>query len=601
MDIFEHVATWARRRRRRIARWRRRQSTRRLVTMAVGAVLVLSGLVFAYQAMRATSDLRLAARQATQLQEQVVGGSPGASRTLDELRASTSSAEAHTDGILWSIGSHVPVLGKNVAAVRTVSAALDRVAREALPPVVEVSAKVDLDAFSPRDGRIDLDGVAAIAPAVAAADTALTAARDDLDDVDATGLLAPLRRPVGTIKDRIDAAQAAADSSDVAARLMPTMLGGSGTRRYLLVIQNNAEVRASGGIAGSYAIITARNGRLTMGRQGSNLDLRPFRRAVVPMTRDEQTVFTDQLVRDLRDVNVTPDFVRSGEIARAMARSGLDVDIDGVLSVDPVAMSHILAGTGPVTLDGGVGLDQGTAADLLLNQVYLAIDDPVAQDDFYESAARTIFDVVTEGKASSRPVIGGLVRAATENRLMLWSRHADEQTLIARTGISGAFPRGGGPTPHVGVYFGDTTAGKMEYYFDFTVTGTARRCLAGGRQQITVSADLASNAPSGLPRGVSSTDPDVPLSQMRMLAWLYAPSGGRFTDIRLDGEPQVITTARLAGRPETSVPFTLDPGQRRRITATMVTGARQHGDPVLSTTPGVRTIANDVVVPSACT
>ena len=591
---------WARRRRRRLSRWYRRQSGRRLVAIGVAVVAALSLLVFAYQAVRATSDLRRAAQQASQLQEQVLAGDAGSAGTLDALRSSTSSAEAHTDGVLWSIGSHLPVVGRNVGAIRSVSAALDRVARDALPPVVEVSTKVDLDAFSPVDGRIDLANVAAIAPAVSTAHTALTSARDELADVDPTNLLSPLRRPVGTIKELVGSAQAAAASSDVAARLMPTMLGGDGTRRYLLLVQNNAEVRATGGITGSYAVITARNGRLTMGEQGSNLDLRPFDRPVVPMRRDETSVFTRQLVTDLRDANVTPDFARTGEIARAMAKKGLDVDVDGVLSVDPVAMSHVLGGTGPVTLDGGVTLDQGTAVEVLLNGVYLTISDLQAQDDFYESAARSVFDAVTSGAVPSRPVIGGLVRAAHENRLMLWSRHADEQAAIGRTGIAGAFPTGGGTTPHVGVHFGDTTASKMEYYFDFTVLGTARRCLAGGRQLVTVTADVSSDAPTGLPRGVSSTDPDVPLSQMRLLAWLYAPSGGRFTDIRVDDEPQLVTTASLGGRAETSVPFTLDPGQRRRITATMLTGRGQVDEPVLTTTPGVRTIRNDVAIPSAC-
>ncbi len=596
----DRTARWARRRRRRLDRWYRRQSGRRLAAIGLAALVALGVLAFAYQAVHATSDLRQAARQATQLREQVVAGDAGSARTLEALRASTSSAESHTDGPLWSIGSHLPVVGRNIDAVRSVSAALDTVAREALPPVVEVSTKVDLNAFSPNDGRIDLANVAAIAPAVSTARTALTQARDELADVDPTGLLTPLRRPVGTIKQQIDSAQAAAASSDVAARLMPTMLGGDGTRRYLLLVQNNAEVRATGGIAGSYAVITARNGRLTMGEQGSNLDLRPFARPVVPMTRDETSVFTRQLVTDLRDVNVTPDFARSGEIARAMAEQGLDVDVDGVLSVDPVAMSHILGGTGPVTLDSGVTLDQASVVELLLNRVYLTVSDLNAQDDFYEAAARSIFDVVRSGSVPSRPVIGGLVRAANENRLMLWSRHADEQAAIAETGLAGGFPTDDGATPHVGVYFGDTTASKMEYYFDFTVLGTARRCLDGGRQLITVTADVSSDAPTGLPRGVSSIDTGVPLSQMRLLTWLYAPAGGRFTDIRLDGEPQLVTTASLGGRAETSVPFTLDPGQRRRIVATMLTGPGQDGDPVIATTPGVRTIRNDVAIPSAC-
>lgn len=568
--------------------------------MAVGALLVLGLLVFSYQALRTTSDLRRAAQQATQLQEQVITGDRVSAETLDALQASTSAAESRTDGLLWSIGSHVPLVGDNVEAIRTVSRALDLVAREALPPVVDVSTKVDLNAFSPSNGTIDLANVTAIAPAVAAASSALTTAQADLAGVDPTDLLSPLRRPIGTIKQQVDSAQKAAASSDVAARLMPTMLGGEGTRRYLLLIQNNAAVRATGGITGSFAIISAKDGRLRMGRQGSIADLPPFDRPVVPMTQDERSVFTDQLVRDIRNVNVTPDFPRTGEIARAMAAKGLDVDVDGVLSVDPITMSYILAGTGPVTLPSGVSLDQATAVELLLNRVYLAIADPTAQDDFYESAARTIFDVVTEGLAPSRPVIGAMVRAADENRLMMWSRHPEEQAAIESTGISGVLPQDTGDVPYVGLYFGDTARTKMEYYFDFTATTRSVRCLDDGRQQIVLTADVSSDAPRGLPRGVSSIDQDVPKSQMNLLAWLYAPFGGRFTDIRLDGEPQLITTAKLGGRAETSVPFVLEPGQRGRITATIVTGPGQTADPVLSTTPGIQTMQNDIRIPSAC-
>ena len=599
-SFADRVSTTVRRRRRRLRRWYQRRGGARVIGTVVVSLLVIGGLVFALQAFTASSDLRRAASQATVLQDQIVTGNAGAAGTLEALQRSTASAKDQTDGFLWSIGSRIPILGNNVGAVRAVSAILDDVATTALPPVVEVSSSLDLDAFSPQGGTIDLANVVSIAPAVAAADASLTSARADLDKVDSTGLLLPLREPIATVKDRLVAAQSAAASANVAARLMPTMLGQGETRRYLLLIQNNAEVRATGGIPGSYAVITARNGRIKMGQQGSIFDLPQFTSPVVPLTSDEKTVFTEQMVRDLRDITVTPDFPRTGEIARAMARDGLDTDIDGVISVDPVAMSYILGGTGPVTLDSGVTLDQTTAVDLLLSQVYLAFTDLDAQDDFFEAAARKIFDAVTSGTAQSRPVIAAMVRAATENRLTMWSSHPDEQAQIRRTGLSGAFATDEGSVPHLGVYFGDAVGGKMQYYFDFTTVATSTRCLEGGRQLITMTTELVSSAPLGLPARVAGIDPDVPAGEMRLITWLYAPFGGRFTDIRLDGESQLITTAELDGRAETSVPVTLAPGQRRTLTATVVTGPGQDADGVLSTTPGIRTIVNDLPIASAC-
>ena len=43
------------------------------------------------------------------------------------------------------------------------------------------------------------------------------------------------------------------------------MFVGGCLRRYLLIITNNAESRATGGFTGSYAVITAENGKLTVG------------------------------------------------------------------------------------------------------------------------------------------------------------------------------------------------------------------------------------------------------------------------------------------------------------------------------------------------
>lgn len=564
--------------------------------MLAGLVVVL----FARDALAARSSLRQAAGQAEVLQAQIVAGdTKGAASSLAALRKSSAEARSATDGILWDIGCHIPLLGDNFSSSQTVAAVLGTVVDEALPPIVDVSNQVNLDAFSPHGGRFDLSRLDAVAPAAAAADRALTTARTRLDRIDAGSLLLPLKAPVRTIQANIDSAQSAARAGTIAARLMPAMMGQGGTRRYLLLIQNNAEARATGGIAGSYAVITAKRGRLTMGKQGSSVDFGSINSPVVAMTQDEKSVFTDQLVSDVRDVNVTPDFPRSAEIARAMAKQALGVDIDGVLSVDPVAMSYILAGTGPVNLGQGVVLDQTTAVDALLNTIYLRLD-PALQDGFFQITARTIFDAVTAGKVQPLPVIAGLVRAADENRLMIWSSRPDEQAEIAATGLAGTFAGDTGTSPHVGLYLGDSAGGKMQYYLDTTTVARATRCLADGTQEITLSAQLVSSAPRGLPVSVTGFDKTLDDGEMRFFAWLYAPFGGRFTSVALDGEAQPITTGRLDGRAETSVPVSLPPGATRTLTATMRTGAGQDADGVVSTTPGVRTSQNDRPIASAC-
>ena len=196
---------------------------------------------------------------------------------------------------------------------------------------------------------------------------------------------------------------------------------------------------------------------------------------------------------------------------------GLDENVDGVVSVDPVAMSFILGGTGPVTLSDGAVLTQENAVEVLLSAVYRSYPDAKRQDDTFERAARTIFDVVKSGRGESRLAIAGMVRAAKENRLMVWSSRKDEQRLIGPSALSGALSRNDGPTPHVGLYLNDAASTKMEYYLDYATRVTTGRCLDGDVQELFTTTQITSTAPANAadlpqrhgkrPRGEAGRDP----------------------------------------------------------------------------------------------
>lgn len=590
-------------RQRRHRPWYRRRTVRKRIYGALWAVLALLILLFAYQAMKATSALRLASTQAGVLQNQIAGGDVEAAReTLAGLQDSTSTAHSNTDGLMWDISSHIPLLGRNFGAVQSVSAVLDNVAQDALPPIVAVAEQVNTNTFSPKGGKIDLGALASIEPSVSKADKALTAARDDISDIDPDSLLTPLGDPVRNVQDKIVTAQTAASSGHLASKLLPTMLGGEGKRSYMLLIQNNAEVRSTGGITGAFAILHADKGRLEMGQQGTVLDFKPIKKPVLKATEGETQVYSQALFTDLRDVNFTPDFPRTGEITTKMVKEGLGEDVDGVISVDPVALSYLLAGTGPVKLENGVVLTDANAVAYLLNGVYVQnVDLPNKQDDIFASAAREIFNVVKAGTGDSRLVIGGLVQATAENRLTVWSAHKDEQKDIAETRLSGAMTSDDGETPHVGVYLNDGASTKLEYYLDTYSTVAATKCLAKGQQQLQTQTALTSNAPANAADlYVAGNGGYAPKGVMLINVRLYSPFGGAFTRVELDGKKQSVSPVRHDGRNVTKLQLLIKPGETRVITTTLLSGRNQKGDVILSTTPGVKPARNNVVTKSAC-
>lgn len=581
-----------------------RKITRTHIGWGLVALLAAVLVVFAWQAVRANSALRLAGNQAQVLQNQIVAGDDVAAKTtMDALADSAQRAKGATDGVLWNLGAMVPVVGKNLSAVQDVSVAIDTIAREALPPVVNLSEEINLNTYSPRKGKVDIKAIEKIGPSVSDASVAIAKANERIRGINAEALLAPLRGPVSSIQAKVSDATSASESATLAAELLPSMLGRDETRRYLLLIQSNAEIRATGGISGSYAILTAKKGRLSMGLQGAIQDLRPFTEPVIPMTKDEKNNFSSALVTDLRNANITPDFPRTAQITRAMVKKGLGEDVDGVISVDPVALSFILDGTGPVKLKQGASLNQENAVEVLLSAIYRFYPDSERQNDTFEDAARKIFNVVKSGRGEARLVIAGMVKGVSENRIMVWSSHEAEQELIAPSDLSGRFLGDDGSTPRVGVFLGDAAATKMGYYLDYSTRVTATRCLDDDVQELVSTTQLTSNAPADaedLPESVTGSGQDTPKGTIRVALRLYSPSGGGFTEVRLNNKKQTVYGDTFKGRNVTRVVVQLRPGETAVVTTAMISGPDQPGDVVLSSTPGIRSQRNDIVTPSAC-
>jgi hypothetical protein len=569
-------------------------------------VLVVAGVLFTWEAFRAYSSIQEAENRAGVLQENIVEGDVDAARmSFERLDDSTSRAHNSTDGPLWWLGAHVPVLGRNVDAVRTVAREIDQVVDEVLPGVVEVADKVRLETYRPKDGRIDLEAVAEAAPVMVKADEVLTAASRDVGEIDAGGLIGPLETPMRQLQARFQGTAVAASAADDAARLLPRMVGGDGTKRtYLLLILNNAEVRSLAGMPGSFAEITAEDGKLDMGRQGGILDVYPLRKPApgAKLSKDEKLLLQSSVTRDIRNTAIHPDFPRVAELSSAIAGKRWKEKYDGVIAVDPVTLGYMLDGLGPVAVGDGVTLNSRNAVAEMLNGVYLKYPiDVVKHDTIFENAARRIFDATVAGSGNSVSVIRALVRGVSERRLMLWSRHEDEQKRILTSGIANTFQSGSG-RPQVGVFVNDNGSDKMTYYLAMGTTVRAVQCFDGFSQELRTTTTLGSNAPSNanqLPLSIVGIDPLAIRGNIKLGLMIAGPKGGTIESMTVDGQPAPIGGARYQGRPVAKVARELPPGQTTVILTTMRTPAANPGDPELRTTPGVVPNA-DSAGPSAC-
>ena len=584
-------------------RGRRRSRTLRRVILALLLVLVACTALLAWvgvDALHARGELKAAAAQVKVLQAQVEKGDRvGAKATLTSLQAHASAARTSTHGPQWSAVRAVPWLGPNIAAVQAVSDVVDGLAVNALPTLMDATALVDPTTLVLDDGRVDLQSLAEAAPAVVAADGEVQAATATLDSINPDELLPAVAAPLEDLRGQVDTVALTTATAARAVQLLPPMLGADGPRQYLMLVQNNAEQRATGGVS-TLIVLKAVNGKVTVTETrsaGGNLADLPT--PILPLTGAEQALFGTGLGIYMADVTFTPDFPRSGQLAAAIWKQQVGADLDGVLSIDPGALAEVLGATGPVTLKSGQVLSSTNAEQLLMNTVYLKILDPQKQDEFFAATAGAVFTAMLAGQGNPGPVVDALARSAREGRVMVWSAHPREQALLSGTVLSGELVGHDGTSPVIGVYLNDGTAAKIGYYLRTDVVATPAQCHRDGSQSVTVRVTMTNTAPKNaadLPPYIASGNV-IPKGQVRMNILLYAPTGGRVDDVRVKSGAQGVFSQTHNGLAVVGRTVQLKPGQSQVIDYDVLTGPAQTGVPKLRVTPTI--FGENHVVPSS--
>ncbi len=578
--------------RRRAVRRRRRGRAVGTAAAVVLLLLVVAVAWFGYDAYRARAALSDARGDVTVLQEQVRAGSADeAETTLARLQDRTGRAHDLTDGALWRLAEHLPWVGADVAAVRTVAEVVDDLARTCLPGLLQATRSVDPAALAPVEGRVDLAPLLAVAPQVVAGDAVVQDAVARLDAVDTDVLMEAVADPVSQVRDQLGQIAGTTASAARAVELIPAMLGADGPRDYLVLVQNNAELRATGGVPGAVLLVRAQDGGIEILEQRAGSGLVVDGDPVLPLSDAEQALFGPDLGTDMRDVTFTPDFPRAAALARGIWQHEVGGAIDGVLAVDPGAVAHLLGATGPVALADGAVITADDAVEMLLSTVYLQIADPDAQDAFFAATATAVFGAVAGGQGDASAVVDALAQSAREGRLLLWSEHEDEQERIAGTVLSGELRGSDGGTPVIGVYLNDGTQAKLDYYLETQVQATTT-CAADGARTTELAVTLTSTAPADaaevLPQYVLGSDGIVRTGESRTNVLIYAPTGGGVADVRIDGVEVGGFGNNHDKLPVIARTITLKPGQIVQMTAVVTSGPGQGDPPSIRVTPTAR-------------
>ena len=556
--------------------------------IAALAIVLLAALIFtAWQVWRVERDLSRAQSSGQRLIDATQSKDRAArNQALSEFLLASKAANNHTTGPLWSVLTHVPVFGDDAEGVRALTRSLDTVAARGVEPLIGTVDEVDGISAG---GRVDLDKVTALQDPVTRARAAFRDGYAAVADLDSSGYAGPLQGRFNTYVDQVGDLSRALGSAQKATEILPGFLGADGPRTYLLVFQNNAEIRATGGLPGSWAEVSAKNGKAEIVRQGSAPAFPRRDTPILPLSAGELEVYSDLLGVYFQDANFTPDFPRAAELMSAHWEEKYGDKLDGVISLDPVALSYLLEGTGPVVV-GDVTLTPENAVEELLNRPYIE-QGTVAQDEFFAEAARSIFTAATGDLDAPLEFVRGLAKAADEQRFRLASFTPSQAEQLSDTQVVGALPRDDGAHPHVFIGLNDATGSKMSYYLRYRTSVEARACddqrqTLSGTMSLnqTITAARARELPESVTGG---GDFGTAEGSQLVVVRIYGPSGGDIEDIKVDGAKVEIQPVQLDNRPVVTLVALLSGPDDVLITWTMQSGEGQVGDGIVGVTPSI--------------
>ncbi|MEA5456985.1 DUF4012 domain-containing protein [Sinomonas sp. JGH33] len=582
-------------RRRALFDWR----SRRVRAWGIGAVvllvLVAAAVWLGVRAHLAQQEIAEAERLAKVVQTQIAQGHADQARdAAQQLASHVDSAHGYVSDPVWLSAGYIPIAGTNFSTTTQLAGILSDVTHGAVLPLAEVSQNIDPATVKPAHGVLDVQAIAAAQPKVSQAASVLQDAYFTVAKVQpGFGAVPQLSEGIDRLKDLLRQAAQQAVAANTATSVLPAMLGDSGPRTYLVLVQNNAELRATGGIPGAAVEVHVDHGHITLGRHTEAKEFQKFPSPVLPLADQTKGLYGTIVGEYFQDINLVPQFPLTAGLAVEMWKRQYGNQADGVLSIDPVALSYLLQATGSVSLPTGETLDSSNAVRVLLSDAYAKYQG-AGKDDFFSTTAGAVFAKIASGGFHPKPMMDALDRSVRERRLLAWSPQAKEQDAIQAAGMSGELPD---QTPQhgvFGVYLNDATGAKMDYYLreSYRVGGVV--CREDGRPTWAVEVTLTNSAPAdagtSLPgyvtgAGIYGVKPGNVKTQVNV----YAPPSSVYLGSWKDGAPLNVHQDMNSGYPVAQTDAELSPGQSVTLRFQFLGAAHADEKPDMISTPTVNT------------
>jgi hypothetical protein len=344
-----------------------------------------------------------------------------------------AAASGLLDSPILSPAVVLPVVGRQVTSVRDLAHAATQVSNIGIQAIGSLRTVINAPHKSGPARIAALDDLASLA-------TTTVKQLSYVNPGPAGRLLPPLAKRYDQFVDQVNQIRGRLEHASAVASSLGQILKGPST--YLLLVANNAEMRAGSGMFLNAGTLTFDDGHVKL---GSLYDTGTIRvpKGAVPVGGDlaARWGWLDP-GQDWRNLGLTPNFNQIGPVAVAMWRAVEHQQVQGVISIDVEALQQLLEVTGPVTLSDGSTVSSSGVVQLLLHDEYenLTYYSPVAQQERESrlgSLAKATVEALQDRSLDLKTLATAMSSATSGRHIEMWSSQPSEENAWVEGGVAG--------------------------------------------------------------------------------------------------------------------------------------------------------------------
>ncbi|MAF20520.1 MAG: hypothetical protein CMI55_02440 [Parcubacteria group bacterium] len=267
--------------------------------------------------------------------------------------------------------------------------------------------------------------------------TDIRLASQELDQVKIEALPEEIQTGAVSLKKKLPLVEEilaqAIDYSDALLKI----LGHDNPRQYLLIFQNNSEIRATGGFIGTYGLLKLDQGRIAnlMVDGVFNVDGQLHEKIIPP-----QPIQKVSTAWSMHDANWFPDFPTSAQKISWFYEKTGGPTTDGVISLTPTVVERLLRLTGPIAMSQyEVILDSNNFVELVQYKVEVDYDKELNRPkqilaDFAPKFIETLSQLSPEKRAE---VVEIILDSFKEKHILIYFRDSALQGIVVDEGWAG--------------------------------------------------------------------------------------------------------------------------------------------------------------------